>query len=152
MPRNANAVYEGYYHCSAECWSVYADVLGFEFANAVVFRQVHQLTVDTYAVQHAGGGHPDKSIAVHLAGLHAAFDLNMPSIQIPRLLQRLAECVDVWPHFPPPDSTGPVNALAVALACSPQVHVERVRKWSRMVWIAWSFYHRDIAAFVHEFR
>lgn len=68
MPLGDTTVYDGYFNTSPECWSVFTEVVGHEFGNAVVFGQVHQLTVDAYAVQHAGGSHPDKSIAVHLVG------------------------------------------------------------------------------------
>ena len=68
MPVSEGAAYDGYYNTSPECWSVYTEVLGAEYSNPVLFGQVHQLTVDTYAVQHPGGLHPDKSIAIHLAG------------------------------------------------------------------------------------
>ena len=40
--------------------SLFEEVLAAEFQNPVLFRQIHQLTVDTYAVQHAGGQHPDR--------------------------------------------------------------------------------------------
>jgi hypothetical protein len=70
MPRSATASYAGYYNTSPECWEVYTEVLGAEFSNAVLFGQVHQLTVATYAVQHAGGPHSEKSIGVHLTGLY----------------------------------------------------------------------------------
>ena len=62
--------YDRKFYASAECWSVFEEVLAAEFQSAVLFGQVHQLTVDTYAVQHAGGHHPDKSVCVHLVGLH----------------------------------------------------------------------------------
>jgi len=68
MPASARAAYQGYYNTSPECWDVYTEVLGSEFSNPVLFGQVHQLSVDTYAVQHAGGAHPDKSIAIHVCG------------------------------------------------------------------------------------
>src|SRR5690242_9965062 len=58
----------GYYNVSDECWDLYTEVLGTEYSNAFLFGQVHQLTVDSYAVQHAGGPHPDKSVGVHLSG------------------------------------------------------------------------------------
>ena len=97
MPVDASTAYDGYYHCSAECWSVYGEVLGTQFSNAIIFGQVHQMTVDAYALQHAGGIHKDKSIAIHLAGLHAAYNLGIPQMQIPRLLQRLASNIQDWP-------------------------------------------------------
>jgi len=70
MPDSDTAIYYGYFNASPECWMVFTEVLEAEFSNAVLFGQVHRLTVDAYAVQHAGGPHPDKSIAVHLSGLH----------------------------------------------------------------------------------
>ena len=62
--------YERKFNASAECWSVFEEVLAKEFQSAPLFGQVHQLTVDAFAVQHAGGRHPDKSVCIHLVGLH----------------------------------------------------------------------------------
>ena len=148
MPINDHAVYDGYYNCSKECWIIYSDVLGTEFSNAVLFSQVHQLTVDTYAVQHAGGNHTDKSVAVHLAGLHAALDLEVPQMQISGLRQRLAANISLWPHFEPPRHCGPLTIFEIALATGPKQHVERVRKWSQLVWQSWSQHHASVAELV----
>jgi hypothetical protein len=152
MPANPKLVCNSYFHCSAECYSVFADVVGAEFSNAIVFHQVHQLTVDTYAVQHAGPGHPDKSVTLHLAGLHAAFDLKQHPSEIPGLLQRLAGRVERWPHFLPPSRTGSMDIFAVAIADTTQQHIERVRKWASMVWEAWSAHHAAIKEFVRNHR
>ena len=142
MPIDGKAAYDGYYHCTPECWGVYGEVLGFQFSNAVVFGQVHQMTVDSYALQHAGGPHPDKSIAVHLAGLHAAFDLGMHQMQIPRLLQRLARNVQTWPSFSPPRTTSSMTVFEIALADTPREHRAGVKQWAAVVWDSWSV-HRD---------
>lgn len=151
MPIIEPSTYTGYYNCSAECWSVYCEILEFQFSNAVVFGQVHQMTVDSYALQHAGGPHPDKSVAIHLAGLHAAFVLEIPQTQIPRLLQRLADRIDEWPRFDPPRSCGPMTAFDVALASDAIEHITRVKKWASFVWSAWSVHHDSIANFVAPF-
>jgi hypothetical protein len=66
--------YDRKFHASAECWSVFEEVLAAHFQNSVLFGQVHQLTVDAYAVQHTGGRHPDKSVCVHLVGLCLALE------------------------------------------------------------------------------
>lgn len=92
-------IHDGNFHCSPECWSVFCEVPEAEFQNAVLFGQVHQLTVDAYAVQHAGGAHPDKSVCVHLVGLHLVHEQRMPSVDVPARLQRLANRTDTWPHF-----------------------------------------------------
>ena len=43
MPVDGTPPYQGYYHTSSECWSIYTEVLGTEFGNALIFGQVHQL-------------------------------------------------------------------------------------------------------------
>ena len=44
--------YDRKFYASAECWSLFEEVLAAEFQNPVLFGQAHQLTVDSYAVQH----------------------------------------------------------------------------------------------------
>lgn len=72
MPARKATTGRSYYNMSAECWDLYTEVLATEYSNAFLFGQIHQLTVDTYAVQHAGGPHPDKSVDIHLSGLYLA--------------------------------------------------------------------------------
>lgn len=150
MPRDPAAVYEGYYHNTPECWSVYTEVLGAEFGNAVLFGAVHQLTVDTYAVQHPGGSHPDKSIGVHLAGLHLVLEKGHAPTSVPPRLQRLAASLGSWPHYPAPETRGGLTVLDVALAGSAEEHIERVRAWADQLWRAWAAYHRAVARLVSQ--
>ena len=97
MPIRASASYDGYYNTSAECWLVFTEVIGAEFGNALLFGNAHQLTVDAYAVQHAGASHPDKSIAIHLCGLLLVLERNVRPPEVAPMLQRLAEVVEHWP-------------------------------------------------------
>jgi hypothetical protein len=135
--------YDRKFHASAECWSVFEEVLAAEFQNPVLFGQVHQLTVDTYAVQHAGGQHPDKSVCVHLVGLHLMLEQSLAPVEVPRKLQRLAIRAS-WPHLDPPEERASLTVCDVALADSPQTHALRVREWATQVWRAWSPHH-DVA-------
>jgi hypothetical protein len=148
MPASERATYQGYYNTSPECWEVYTEVLGSEYSDPTLFGQVHQLSVDTYAVQHAGGAHPDKSIAIHLCGLHLVLERGVAPTNVPRLLQRLAAVVQAWPHFPPPADRGRLMALDVALSDSVEAHIETVREWAGVVWGAWSPHHGDVAGLV----
>ena len=150
MPTNRRAVYDGKYHASPECWSLFTEVLGVEFGNAVVLGLVHQSTVDAYAVQHAGGDHPDKSVVIHLCGLHLVQELGWPGPRVPKVLQHLAATVNTWPHFPPPHDQGSLTVFDVALCDSPETHVETVHRWSAQVWHAWSVYHADVASFLSK--
>ena len=148
MPRRDGATYHGYYNASPECWLVYTEVLASEYSNAVLFGQVHQLTVDTYAVQHAGGPHPDKSVDVHLSGLHLVLVEGMKPVTVPPVLQRIASRVHAWPHFPPPPQIGAVTVLDVALTREMSDHVEIVKRWAQSVWDGWSEHHAAVDSFV----
>lgn len=146
MPASKRATYDGYFNASPECWSVFTEVIGAEFSNAVLFGQVHQLTVDAYAVQHAGGPHPDKSVAVHLTGLYLMIERGIPPASVPPYLQALATRVREWPHFdPPPVDIWRSTIFDVAMADD---HTGAVRTWSAAVWKGWSPQHESIAQFV----
>jgi hypothetical protein len=132
--------YDRKFHASAECWSVFEEVLASELQNPVPFGQVHQLTVDTYAVQHAGGRHPDKSVCVHLVGLHLMLERGVAPAEVPARLQRLAIRAN-WPHLDPPEERASLTVRDVALADSPLAHARRVREWAAEVWRAWSRHH-----------
>jgi hypothetical protein len=148
MPVRQQASYGGYYDCSVECWDVYTEVLGAEFSDAVLFGQVHQLTVDAYALQHAGGRHPDKSVAIHLTGLYLMLERGVRPTSVPPLFQELAAKVSDWPHFPPPEVDWSVTVWDVALAGASNEHADRSREWAAAVWRGWSIHHDAIARVV----
>ncbi len=150
MPPSDTAVYDGYFNTSPGCWSLFTEVIGSEFGNAVLFRQVHQLTVDAYAVQHAGGPHPDKSVDVHLCGLHLVLERDVAPTSVAGHLQRLAGRVEVWPHFEPPVEKQPLSVWDVAFAGSPQEHADTARKWARSVWNAWATHHEEVGRFLRQ--
>ena len=143
MPAGNPIPYDGYFNVSPECWSLFTEVIGREFSNAVLFGQVHQLTVDAYAVQHPGGPHPDKSIDIHLAGLYLVIERNIAPPVAP-YLQKLAERVRDWPHLDAPDATAWTQTIFdVAMADD---HVAAVREWSAGVWEVWSAQRDRVAA------
>ena len=152
MPRQPGKTKHAYYNCSEECWAVYGEGLAAEYSHAVIFGQVHQLTVDAYAVQHAGGDHPDKSIDIHLAGLHLTLERGVKPPLIPPYLQRLAESVESWPHLPPPDAQWRFTVFDVAVAAGElESHTRVVRDWSAEVWQAWSPHHAEIRALIERY-
>jgi hypothetical protein len=141
--------YEGYFNASNECWAVFCEVLEAEFSDAVLFGRAHQLTVDAYAVQHAGGQHPDKSVAVHLSGLYLALERGLALPQIAPRMQAIAEHVERWPHFELPARRAKLTIFDVAAVAGSRDHDTRVREWAREVWSSWSAHHHAIADFVH---
>ncbi len=139
--------YDGYFHASDGCWAVFVDVLAREYANPVLFGQVHQLTVDAYAVQHSGGAHPDKSIDVHLVGLHLVLERGLRPTAVPPYLQRLAARVQRWPHFVPPSERARFTAQDVAFTGCALEHAARAREWAGQVWSCWRAHHDEVRAF-----
>ena len=151
MPRQPSAARHAYYNTSAECWTVYSETLGAEYSDAAIFGQVHQLTVDAYALQHAGGEHPNKSVGIHLAGLHLTTERGIKPPLIPPYLQRLAELVESWPHFDPPQTAWRLTVFDVALVAGElESHTRVVREWSSEVWDAWSAHHAVVSALVAQ--
>jgi hypothetical protein len=136
------AAYDRKFNASAECWSVFEEVIAAEFQSPALFGQGHQLTVDAYAVQHAGGRHADKSVCVHLVGLHLVLEKGIALADVAPRLQRLAGRVKAWPHFDLPDARAGLTVRDVALAGGDfSEHVRLVRAWAGQVWDAWQPHH-----------
>lgn len=148
MPARTGLTTHAYYNASPECWAVYTEVLAAEYSNAVLFGQVHQLTVDTYAVQHAGSAHPDKSVDIHLAGLYLVLERGVRPTDVSPHFKHLADTVREWPHFEPPSVQWPMTVFDVAMAATPIEHAELVRQWSAGVWKEWALAREEIARLV----
>jgi hypothetical protein len=150
MPNRNTTPVRCYYNTSAECWDLYTEVLATEYSNALLFGQVHQLTVDAYAVQHAGGPHPDKSVDIHLSGLYLSLVDGIRSPQVPPLLQRLASSTRDWPHYKPVTMRTSLTVFDVAMCDSVEDHIRVVRQWANDVWDSWSEYHAEVALLVSD--
>lgn len=151
MPASTTPLSGTYYNTSAECWAVFGEVLAREYENAVLFGRVHQLTVDAYAAQHAGGPHPDKSVGVHLCGLHLVLVAGAHPMTVAPVLHSLASAVPSWPRFvPPPRPADVPTVIDAALASGVEEHVAAVRRWASSVWASWADWHHTIARIVAE--
>ena len=146
------ATYDRKFHASAECWALFERVLAAEFESAVLFGRAHQLSVDAYAVQHAGGGHPDKSVAIHLAGLCLVLERGVAPVEVPKFLQRIAAGAE-YPHLEPPprDQYAGRTVRDVADAAArgdADRHIVAARAWATRVWEAWRPHHPAARALV----
>jgi hypothetical protein len=149
MPRSEKVSYDGYFNSSPECWVLFEEILAGASGDPQ-YQPVHQLIIDAYAAQHAGGKHPDRSVIVHLAGLYAAFELKMPFAQIPPLLKRLATAAAAWPHLVPPEFPAPLTVLELATADGAAEGVPMAGTWAQAVWNSWAEQHETVARFVQE--
>lgn len=151
MPRRPGVLNTSYFHASPECWTVFGEVLAAEYSNAVLFGQVHQITVDAYAAQHAGGQHPDKSVGIHLCGLYLVFVKDARPMAVAPMLHEIANSVVAWPEFPRPTATASHTILAVALCAGDwETHVSTVREWALDVWRSWQPQHRVVHELVQR--
>lgn len=144
LPERGGAAH-AYFNCSAECWAVFGEVSGRVLQDVAVAGRAHQLLVDAYAAQHPGGEHPDKSVAIHLVGLHLMLDRGVPPVEVPPLYQRMASREGPWPHLTPPEELGSLTIVDAAGAATPEALAEAIRSWARSVWSAWSDRHAEVA-------
>lgn len=122
MPPTGGATHR-YINSSPECWSLYGEVLAVEYQDMLLMRRAHQLTVDAYAAHHPGGSHPDKSIAIHLVGLHLALERGTAHTALPQVRKALADAAPNWPHLKPPTDRGDITVFDVAKTSSSAEHI-----------------------------
>ncbi|HEX6261288.1 MAG TPA: DUF5946 family protein [Actinomycetota bacterium] len=144
LPQRAGATH-AYFNSSAECWAVFGKVSGRILQDVAVAGRAHQLLVDAYAAQHPGGEHPDKSIVIHLVGLHLMLERGVPPVEVPPLYHRIASREGPWPHLPPPQDLGSLTIVDVARAETPEALAEAILSWAQSVWTAWSDHHAGVA-------
>lgn len=129
-------------HASPACESVLHEVLGFEFQHPVMLRY-HQLTVDTFGAQHAGGGAPPIRVAYSLAGLWLALEHGFTAEDIRAVHRRMGHPTPSWPVFAPQPEPPQrwLTVLDVAEAGVRQHsdggHARAAGQWAESVWAAW---------------
>jgi hypothetical protein len=141
LPAGSRLGTHRYFNASPECWAVFGEVLAAEYSDATLFAAVHQLSVDSYAAQHAGGAHPHKSVAIHLVGLSLVLEAGLRPTDVPTRLQALATATVTWPELAVPSAPWTLTVLDVALADEPAI---TVRAWAEEVWQAWKNAHEII--------
>jgi hypothetical protein len=146
LTRSSSALsYDRKFNASAQCWALFEDVISVEFQNPALFGQAHQITVDAYAVQHAGGRHPDKSVCIHLVGLYFAFEKHFSPTAIAPKLQVFASRTKTWPHFDLPAEQAPLTIGDVAKVVGSPEHAGQVRAWGQAVWNSWKIHHAAVS-------
>jgi hypothetical protein len=135
---------------SVACWRLYGEVLGHESEWLAGLGRLHQLTVDTYGAQHAGGHSPAIATAFGLIGLRLALEDGMTGAEVRAAHQYLAQRFRTWPVFDPPSTTWQVTVIDVAAAGSSEAHEEAVSRWAADVWSSWRHEHDRVAGLVGE--
>ena len=131
---------------SPSCWALFGEILAREYSDALRMK-VHQLTVDSYAVQHPGRPEPRsiRSVWGHLASLYWQLDKGRPGHWARRVIPPVAAQADGLGWLDPPEPRGSITVADVAAAGGPDEHHAIVDRWARDVWAAWSIHHGRIA-------
>ena len=133
------------------CWLAYSEVLAREYGD-IRYTPAHQLTVDTYPVQHPGlpERRSAQSVAIHLVGLCLSLERDRRPLELPRLRQRLAAPKQIFAWLQPPASVGELTVVDIRAAETPEAHRALVDRWARSAWEAWSPHHVQVRAWADE--
>lgn len=136
-----------YLGASPGCYTLFTEVLAREYSD-FRYASVHNLTVDTYAVQHPGiieERRSIQSVAVHLVSLYFQLEKGYDSIQAARAKQQSVKQADhfVW-LTPPAIETYSLTIADVHHAEDAAAHIKAVKAWARDVWAAWSAHHETV--------
>ncbi|MGH2792598.1 MAG: DUF5946 family protein [Actinomycetota bacterium] len=135
-----------YIGSSPGCWALFGEILAREFNDPAYFR-LHQVTVDTYAVQHPGV--PERrsiqSVGLHLMTLCLVLEDGADPAAGPKLHKRMVTR-PTFHWLTPPEPIGSMTVEDVLEAQSASQHEELVESWARDVWDAWSPHHNTIRA------
>ncbi len=139
-----------YMRCSPACWRRFGAILAREFGDPSYFA-VHQITVDTYAVQHPGI--PERraiqSVGLHLVTLCLVLEDGADPREGPQLHKRMVKSPP-FEWLDPPPMGDRLNVVDVLPARSPAEHERLVHAWARDVWEAWTAHHDTVRGWIRH--
>ena len=132
---------------SAACWAVYGQVLSRSYLDPG-YRAVHQVVVDAYAAQHAGGTsrREVQTVALCLMTLCLFVEDGVDPAEGPALHKRMVAHRPELAWLQPPTQPGPTTVADVLTAQDAVEHRRLVREWGHQVWRAWAPHHATIRA------
>jgi hypothetical protein len=133
---------------SEACWQLYGEVAGYELAHLASLGRFHQLLVDTYIAQHAGGSSPAIGVAFALIGLRLTLDDGWRGEEVRDAHRYLAESFREWPAFDPPTRRSKTTVFDLALAASPEIYVVTIQRWAADVWASWRDSQDEVLALI----
>jgi len=136
-----------YIGASAGFWAVFGEVVAREYSD-FRYGSGHQMTVDTYAVQHPGepARRARQSVALHLISLYLQLERGYDSERARHALKKAADSDKDFTWLDPPARIGELTNLDVHGAQTPEEHHNFVERWALSVWKSWSFHWDTIRA------
>jgi hypothetical protein len=132
---------------SAACFAAYGQVLARSYTDPA-YRRVHQMVVDAYAAQHAGGTtrRQVQTVALCLMTLCLFVEDDVEIAEGPALHKAMVARRPDFTWLAPPPRPGLLTIAEVLTAEGPAEHCRLVREWGGQVWQAWSQHHATIRA------
>jgi hypothetical protein len=150
LPYRAGLPSHPYLGASPECWATFGELLARGYEDPA-YRRVHQLTVDTYAVQHPGK--PERrtiqSLALHLMTLAMVVEDGLDPRSGPELHKRMVRA-EGYEWLTPPSMDGRMTVIDVLRATTAREHDQVVRAWAEDVWDAWAAHHQTVRLWIER--
>lgn len=139
-----------YIGASPACWALYGELLAREYSDRA-YARFHQLTVDTYAVQHPGV--PERraiqSVGLHLVTLCLVLEDGADPREGAMIHKRLARRASFhW--LEPPSPNGRITVADVLEARTSAEQEQLVEAWARDVWAAWTPHHATVRGWLER--
>lgn len=125
------------------CWRIFGQVQADE-ALRFGYPPAHRLVVDAYMAQHPGDGSDRRdrqSVFVHLAGLCAVLELQLPPASATNVLRRVLQERADFPVCARGDGPGELTVLHLVDVHDLTEYERRAYAWARSVWQTWAQYH-----------
>jgi len=135
-----------YIGSSPGCWEIYGDVLAREYSD-YRFMKAHQLTVDTYAVQHPGkpGRRSSNSVSLHLLSLYLMLEKRKSAEFARQAMHDLMTFKKEFDWLDPPADVGRLTVVDIERVDDPKAYIDKVYAWASSAWRAWKPHHRTIS-------
>lgn len=132
---------------SAGCFALYGHLLARGYADPEYYRVAHQVVVDAYATQHAGGTsrRQVQTVGLCLMTLRLFLDNGVHPAEGPALHKRMVARRPDFTRLAPPDTRGLMTVADVLTARSASEHARHALEWGAQVWRAWAPHHATIA-------
>jgi hypothetical protein len=126
-------------NASRACWALFGELLARDYSDPA-YRAVHQIVVDAYTAQHAGGAsrREVQSVALCLMTLCLFVEDDVDPALGAALHKRMVAGRPDFVWLAPPLPSGWRTVADVLAARSAAEHCRLVRRWGREVWEAWA--------------
>ena len=140
-----------YIGASVGCWAIFGEVVAREYSD-FRYGSIHQMTVDTFAVQHPGepSRRASQSVALHLISLYLQLERAYDPERARDALKRAADSGKDYTWLDPPDRIGELTILDVYGATTPEEHHQLVEEWARSVWKSWNIHWDTIREWANK--